>query len=41
VVYIYGGYYADLDVVLHQRFFSFIPADADAVFTKERNNIVN
>jgi mannosyltransferase OCH1-like enzyme len=41
VVYIYGGYYADLDVMLHKPFFEIIDSNISAVFTKEIDNIAN
>jgi len=41
VVYIYGGYYADLDIECNAKLSSFINPNVDAVWTRELNNISN
>ena len=41
VVYIYGGYYADLDVILHQRFFNLIPNNVEVMFAQEGAGLSN
>jgi hypothetical protein len=41
VVYVNGGYYADLDITCNKNISSFINAKAKAVFTKELDNIAN
>lgn len=41
VVYIYGGYYSDLDITCNAPVKNFIDASVDAVFIREINNILN
>ena len=41
IVYIYGGYYADLDIECNAKLSSFINPNVDAVWTRELNNISN
>jgi hypothetical protein len=41
VVYVYGGYYSDLDIVCNKNVADFIHSDVDAVFIRELNNISN
>lgn len=41
VIYIHGGYYSDLDIVVKKNIESFINPNIDAVFMREINNISN
>lgn len=41
VVYIYGGYYSDLDIVVNKNIERFINPNVEAVFIREINNISN
>lgn len=41
IVYIYGGYYSDLDITCNQNISSFINLKVDAVWMRELNNISN
>jgi len=41
VVYIHGGYYSDLDIVVNKNLKNFINPNIDAVFMREINNISN
>lgn len=41
VVYVYGGYYADLDITCNTHISKFIKSTVSAVFTKELDNIAN
>lgn len=41
VVYVYGGYYADLDITCNSHISTFVPENVDAVFMREVNNISN
>jgi hypothetical protein len=41
VVYVHGGYYSDLDIVVSKNIEHFINLNVDAVFIREINNISN
>lgn len=41
VVYVYGGYYADLDITCNAHISCFITPSVNTVFIKELNNIAN
>jgi len=41
VIYVYGGYYADLDIICNQHISSFITTTVNTVFIKELDNIGN
>jgi hypothetical protein len=41
IIYINGGYYADLDITCNRLLATFMDTDAKAVFIKEHNNIAN
>lgn len=41
VIYVHGGYYADLDVDCLVHLDNFVDPDTNAVFVEERNNVAN